>query len=166
MKPKLLIGAIACGLLLAGCGGAGGPGAGNGHNHVSEADDHRHHPGMSGLGEPGDPTSADQTIEIVAHDAPFRFDPEEITVEAGETVVFELVNEGSVEHEFVLAEEPTREPTEGHEHSGEPNATKRIQPGQSEQVAWKFTEAGEYVYECHVDAHHLTGMRGTITVSE
>lgn len=167
MKTKGAIGAVACGILLAACGGDGSTGSHAEHEHVAGADDHDEHgSGPSVLGEAGDPAEADRTIEIVASDAPFRFEPEEISVRVGETIVFELFNEGAVEHEFVLAEEPTQEATEGHEHSGEPNATERAEPGQSKQVAWRFTEPGDYVYECHVDAHHLTGMRGTITVSE
>lgn len=163
MKRKRMVVALACGLmLLAACGGETGSAAGD-HSH--SADTEEHDQDDSAFGEPGDPGEADQTFEIVAQDAPFRFEPESVEVDVGDTVVFELVNEGEVEHELSILATPTRAATSGHEHGNDPNATPRVEPGGSEQVVWTFTEPGEYVYECHVDGHHLAGMRGTITVS-
>ncbi len=162
MERKRFAALVSCAvLLLAACGG-GATGSGSDHDHDTGTEPHDH---ASLLGEPADPAQANQTIEVVATDAPFRFVPDAIAVGVGDTVVFELVNEGEVEHEFTLLAEPTQEATAGHEHgSAEPNATPRVEPGDSAQVAWKFTNAGRFVFECHVDAHHLAGMRGTITV--
>lgn len=163
MERKRLVAVGACALLLlASCGGGGASDSGSGHVHEPGTEDHEH--GVA-LGEPGDPAQADETIDVVASDGPFRFEPEAVAVAAGETIVFELVNEGEVEHEFTLVEEPTREATGGHEHGdADPNATPRVAPGDTAQVAWTFTEPGRFFYECHVDGHHLAGMRGTITV--
>ena len=165
MKRTKVIALIACMMLvLAACGGGTDAGSNDDHAHTEgESDDHAHDGAT--FGEPGDPADADETIEIVAQDAPFRFEPEEIEVSAGDTIIFELVNEGEVQHELALLAEPTEEATSGHEHSADPNATPRVDPGGREQVVWTFGEPGEYVYECHVDGHHLTGMRGKITVS-
>lgn len=164
MRRKRIVAALACGLLLlAACGGGETDAAGGDHAHTSDAEDDAHDD--SAFGEPGDAGEADQTVEIVARDAPFRFEPGSVEVNAGDTVVFELVNEGDVEHELAILAAPTRQATSGHEHGSDPNATPRVDPGGSDQVVWTFTEPGEYVYECHVDGHHLAGMRGTITVS-
>lgn len=167
MKRSCLV-AVAWGfVLLSACGG-GQPTDGTAeHSHAPGTEEHHDHgPGVFAFGEPADPAQADQTIEIVASDAPFRFEPDDVKVAAGDTVLFELVNDGEVEHEFVLLEEPTQGVAGGHEHgAADPNATPRVEPGDSHQLAWMFTEPGRYVYECHVDAHHLTGMRGTVTVA-
>ena len=120
--------------------------------------------GDGSFGEPGDAAEADTTIEIIASDGPFRFEPDEVEVAAGDTVVFELLNVGGVEHELGILAEPT-EGAMTHDHSGDPSVTPRVEPGGTAEVVWTFTEPGEFVFECHVDAHHLAGMRGTITVS-
>lgn len=158
LLASFMLGLSACG------GGATGSGTATDHSHPTGAEeDHAH--GEFAFGEPGDPAQASETIEIVAKDAPFRFEPEDVEIAAGETVLFELVNEGGVEHELALLAEPTQAATAGHEHSTDPNATPRVEPGGTAEIAWTFTEPGEYVYECHVDGHHLAGMRGTITVT-
>lgn len=165
MKRSKLVCVMGAALLLLSACGAEEPRQAEGdHAHAPGTDDDHSHGELS-FGEPGDPGEADTTIEIVAKDGPFRFEPDAVEVAAGDTVVFELVNDGGVEHELAILAAPTEEATSGHEHGNDPNATPRVDPGGSEQVVWTFTEPGEFVFECHVDAHHLAGMRGTITVS-
>lgn len=158
---------VACGLALALSACAAEDPAGS----AGTADDghtgHSHDEPTFAFGEPADGTLIDRTIEVTASDGPFRFEPDSLEVEVGEIVEFEFANEGGTTHEFVLLEDATDDAAAGaHEHSTDPNATARLEPGGSDSVAWKFTTPGEFVYECHVDAHHLTGMRGTITVTE
>lgn len=52
------------------------------------------------IGEPGDPAVASETVEIVMHDN--YFEPESVSVKAGETVRFVVTNEGGLLHEFNL----------------------------------------------------------------
>jgi uncharacterized cupredoxin-like copper-binding protein len=60
------------------------------------------------FGEPADPADADRTIEIATLDS-FAFDPAELTVTAGETVTFRIVNDGSLVHDFTLGDQATQD---------------------------------------------------------
>jgi uncharacterized cupredoxin-like copper-binding protein len=147
--------------LIAGCGG-GGSGAG-GHDHAAE-DPADHADETFSFGAPADPSEADRTIRVEGHD--LRFEPERVEVEAGETVAFEFVNQGNLDHEFVLGESADMDDGDAHEHGEEaPNATSIVPPGESQTIAWTFEAAGEFVFECHVDDHDDAGMRGTVQVS-
>jgi uncharacterized cupredoxin-like copper-binding protein len=78
--------------------------AGGGH-----ADAHGAHamPGMAmddhaALGGmPGDPANVTQTIALEMNDT-MRFTPDKVSVKAGETVRFYVVNKGKIAHEMVL----------------------------------------------------------------
>jgi uncharacterized cupredoxin-like copper-binding protein len=50
------------------------------------------------IGEPGNVSEADRTINVVMHDN--YYEPESIDVKPGETVRFVIENEGSLVHEF------------------------------------------------------------------
>jgi uncharacterized cupredoxin-like copper-binding protein len=114
------------------------------------------------LGEAGDEAEVDRVIEITTSDD-LRFDPSEISVEAGETIEFHVTNEASSQHEFVLG--PTHDHDEGMQH-GDASATGAIDPGDSASVVWYFPEAGETSFACHIANHDKSGMTGTVTVSE
>jgi uncharacterized cupredoxin-like copper-binding protein len=60
------------------------------------------------LGEPADPADADRTIEIATLDS-FAFEPAELTVTAGETVTFRIVNDGSLVRDFTLGDQATQD---------------------------------------------------------
>lgn len=147
-------------LLAPACGG-GSDAAGAGHEHAG-GDDAHDHSAEYVFGDPADPSDADRTIRIRATDEP-SFEPEAIEIEVGQTVAFEVVNEGTLTHEMVLGEEAS---TQGHVHGEDaPNGTGEIPGEETATIAWTFTETGEFVYECHVDNHHKQGMRGTISVN-
>ena len=60
-----------------------------------------HHGAMTdAIGGPGKAADVTRTIDIVMQDN--YYEPEEITVKAGETVRFKIVNKGSLLHEFGL----------------------------------------------------------------
>ena len=167
MRSKHRRALVACGLLLVASGCAAQDPAGSAGTPDDGHTDHTHAPATFAFGEPADGSLIDRTIEITASDDPFRFEPDSIEVKVGEIIEFEFVNEGGAMHEFILLEEASEDAEAGaHEHTTDPNATARLETGESDTLAWKFTTAGEFVYECHVDGHHLGGMRGTITVSE
>lgn len=134
---------------------AGGHGAGSDQSGSDEYS----------FGRPAGASDADRTITVAGTDEP-RFEPDHIEIEAGQTIAFEFVNEGKGPHEFVFGDaSAVAELGEGHAgHASAPNATDEVDPGGTQTIAWTFTEAGEFVYECHVDAHHKQGMRGTIRV--
>ncbi len=162
-ESRLLLGALVAGavLVLGGCGGSDAD-----TTTTAAAGD------GSGLefafGEPADPAEADRSVEIVANDD-FRFTPPALTVVAGETVTFRIVNAGQVAHDFTLGDQAAQDEHEaqmaedGMIMSDAPNAVT-VQAGETEELTWRFTEAGTVLIGCHQPGHYAAGMTGEITV--
>jgi uncharacterized cupredoxin-like copper-binding protein len=153
-------------LTLAACGAGdddGGASGGHADGHGGSSAE------TAAFGRPADVSSADRTIEVSTLDT-FRFVPGQITVEAGETVAFEITNSEDLAHEFVLGtrsfqQEHAEEMRDmgGSAPPDEPFAIG-IEPGETETLAWTFTEPGTVLYGCHVSGHYAAGMVGTIRV--
>ena len=168
MRMRVLVALV----LLVAAGACGG-----GHDHdgaAGDSEEHSHehsHEADAAMtfafGAPGSPTAATRTIEVVAED-PYRFDPEDLEVEPGETVTFVVTNEGRQEHEFVLGDEDYQESHAEEMASGEMhhegNAVT-VAPGATEELTWTFPDSGEVLYGCHVTGHYEAGMVGAIRVS-
>lgn len=139
-------------------------------------------------GEPGKASEASRTIIVEMFDN--YYEPEEISVEPGETVRFVIKNEGSLVHEFNIG---TPSMHEGHqkemmmmvEHGviqggklnkdmmnmdmgngktmkhDDPNSVL-LEPGQSKEVVWKFTEESDIEFACNVPGHYQAGMYGEV----
>lgn len=125
------------------------------------------HESMAGMA--GDPAKVSRTIPVEMNDT-MRFTPDRITVKAGETVRFFVVNKGKVTHEMILgtaaeidehAEMMRKMPGMVHK---EPNQL-RLEPGQRGGIVWKFAKAGTLSYACLVPGHKEGGMVGTIEVN-
>ena len=126
--------------------------------------------GMSGFGEPADPSEADRTIEVNV-DNDLAFEPADFEVAPGEVVTFRITNTGDVEHEFVLGDEAAQdemaammEGGDGHGHSGEMSNAVTIHAGETGELTWRFTSEGTVLIGCHVPGHWEAGMQGTVTV--
>lgn len=163
MRRLLPIGLIPV-LLFVACGGNDPP-----QNGSQGSEDGGHGMGMqdegSGFGEPSDQSEADRTINVSALDS-LEFDPDSVEVESGETVTFEVTNEGKNSHEFVLGddsyqEEHAAEMSGGEEMSGDLNQIE-IEPGETKSLTWTFIGDGEVRYGCHEPGHYEGGMVGTI----
>lgn len=167
----VLVGTVA--LVVTACSGdssssAAGSAPGSGMDMASMDE----HADAFGFGEPADASQADRTVEVVASDD-FAYDPELVEVQAGETVTFRVQNTGQIVHEFVLGDEHEQDEHEqemsamspGMVMHEEPNAIS-IEPGETEEITWTFTGAGEVLYGCHEPGHYDAGMVGVITVSE
>ena len=100
-----------------------------------------------------------------------RYDPAEFDFLAGDTVRFEVTNDGSVRHEFFVGDIAAQE-----EHAAEmrdaggsgmahddPNGVT-IEPGDTETLEITFDEAGELQVGCHEPGHFQAGMAAPITV--
>ena len=173
MKLKVLLVVTVLAIIAAACSGsaeeAGGGGAGGAQAGMPSMDMDMGQSEGSTFGRPGDPDDADRTIEIVQLDS-FAFEPSEVEVAVGETVTFEVTNEGTAPHEFVLGDEMVQQ---GHESEmqemggelmpDEDNAIT-VQPGETKSLTWTFMEAGTLRYGCHVIGHFAAGMVGTIDV--
>ncbi|MDX5360773.1 MAG: cupredoxin domain-containing protein [Alphaproteobacteria bacterium] len=148
---------------------------------------HGHGAGMD-IGQPADPASATRTVEVVMHDN--YFEPETITVKAGETIRFKIRNAGALVHEFnigtaamhdahqgemmMMMEHGVLKPdsidmeaarhmqaTMGHGMHEEPNSVL-LEPGAEGEIVWTFPAAGEVALEfgCNVPGHYASGMVG------
>lgn len=149
-------------LLVASCGGGA-----EGEGHHDQAGGHAP---TYAFGEPGEAGKADHTVRVRMLDS-LKFDPPAVEVEAGETVTFDVVNEGVIVHEFYLGDEAAqaehaREMAQlgpGSHMEGHPNGLE-LAGGESGTLTWTFTRPGTVRFECHEPGHVAGGMVGTITV--
>jgi plastocyanin len=119
---------IVSSLLLAACGGGGDDGGETGGTATSE-----------------DGGAATFTVDAKE----FVFDPATLSVPADEEVTVEIVNGGTVEHDFTIDE-----------------ASVKIATPATETVSGSFTvAAGTYTFYCSVPGHREAGMEGTLTAS-
>ena len=119
------------------------------------------------FGHPAGSAKVTRTIKMLATD--IEFTPKQITVRKGETVRFEIVNQGKLEHEFVLGDN-----AEQVEHDKEMAAMPgmkmdhvngvAVAPGKSAGLAWTFTASGTLQYACHVPGHFVAGMVGQLKI--
>jgi uncharacterized cupredoxin-like copper-binding protein len=122
-------------------------------------------------GKPGDPSKPSRTVKIVMGEdgKTMTFEPSRIEVHKGEQIRFVLFNDGSVNHEFVLA---TMEENRKHaalmkkfpnmEHD-DPNA-KRVSPLNQSEILWSFAKTGEFEFACLIPGHYEAGMHGIVIV--
>lgn len=145
----------------------------------------------SAIGEPGDPAAADRTIEITMGDN--FYEPERLTISAGETVRFVIRNDGEFLHEFNLGtaamhaehqtemmammEQGVLTPT-GLDHSkmkmdhgdqgmahDDANSVL-VEPGKTMEIAWKFTADTSFEFACNIPGHYESGMVGEIDITK
>ena len=98
-----------------------------------------------------------------------RFSPADISIKRGETVRFVATNKGQVLHEMVLG---TPEELKKHaemmrkfpnmEHDAPHMA--HVKPGNSGEIVWQFTNAGEFQFACLLPGHFESGMVGKLVV--
>jgi uncharacterized cupredoxin-like copper-binding protein len=120
------------------------------------------------FGRPGDPKKATRTIRIQGTDN-MRYTPATIEVKRGDTVRFVVKNAGKMMHETVIG---TMAELQEHyelmkkfpdmEHD-EPHMV-HLRPGETGEMVWQFTKAGEFFFACLIPGHLEAGMLGKITV--
>lgn len=139
-------------------------------------------------GEPGKASQADRTITVEMYDN--YYEPEEIEVKPGETVRFVVENKGNLVHEFNIGTPSMHEAHQKEmqmmvEHGviqggklnqkmmemdmgngqsmkhEDPNSVL-LEPGQSKEIVWKFTEKGNIEFACNVPGHYQSGMYGDV----
>jgi uncharacterized cupredoxin-like copper-binding protein len=145
-------------------------------------------------GEPGDAAAADRTVQVTMYDN--YYEPEQITIEAGETVRFVVTNEGELVHEFNIGTAETHAEHQDEmmmmvEHGvleadkinrdmmsmdmgggqmmkhDDPNSVL-LEPGETAEVVWRFPEdAGvDIEFACNVPGHYDAGMQGDIDLTQ
>jgi len=136
----VLLSVLALGLLLTACG----------DDDASSSD----HPmgsmpdGIDGHDESTPVAEGARRIEVDA--TSFRFDPDEITVTAGEDVAIVLTSDD-------LLHDLTFDEIDAHVSAGR---------GETAEGGLRADEPGEYTYYCTVTGHREAGMEGTLVVEE
>jgi len=111
-----------------------------------------------------------RTIQVQMTDE-LRFAPAEYSVQAGETVRFEIINGGQIVHEFLIGGEAAQDEFEMQMSDGggmahDPDAGVSVEPGATETFEYTFEEAGQLLAGCHEPGHYDGGMVATISVED
>jgi uncharacterized cupredoxin-like copper-binding protein len=121
-------------------------------------------------GGPGDSSGVVRTVAVSMTDD-MGYDPTEFDFFAGDSVRFEVTNEGAVRHELFVGdvaahEEHAAEMAEmGESGMGHDEANGvSVEPGQTEALAMTFAEAGALLVGCHEPGHYEAGMVADITI--
>jgi len=124
------------------------------------------------IGKPGDKKKVTRTIEIIMKEdgqGKMLFMPAKLTFKEGQTVKLRFVNQGEMDHEFVMDEEKTiiehkavMEKNPDMEHD-DPNAI-RLAPGARGEIIWTFSKPGTFTFACLVPGHYEAGMHGPLEV--
>jgi uncharacterized cupredoxin-like copper-binding protein len=151
------------------------------------------HGGQSAHGAPGQASAASRPIEVAMYDN--YYEPETVSVQAGETVRFVVTNKGGLVHEFNLGTaamhaahqdemqmmvehgvlEADRinmdaaramQASMGHGMHDEPNSVL-LEPGKTAEVVWSFPADASVNLEfaCNVPGHYDAGMQGEIELA-
>lgn len=114
----------------------------------------------------GADTGPSTDIKVTMTD--FMFDPTQFTVPAGQEIKFQAINNGTVEHEFVIFKLGT-------------DAGDKFGPEDEENIYWKMkaqpgetvnetftapTEPGSYFVTCGIAGHLEAGMQARLIVVE
>jgi len=114
-------------------------------------------PGESGFvaGTPAAP----RVVRIVATPQ-LRFLPDVVTIQAGETITFDVTTMGPTVHEFMVG--PAADVAA--DKAGTPEVAD-IGMMQTRSVTYTFTGSGPFAFACHAPGHYEAGMTGTITIT-
>ncbi len=136
-------------------------------------DDHADKHSEMMIGMPGDAAKVDRTIDVTMRetdDGDMIFEPESLEIVKGETIRFNVMNKGELEHEFVIdtvegnAEHKEAMAKMDMEHD-DPNSV-RLDEGGTGEVIWEFANEGTFEFACLIPGHYESGMHGPITVGE
>lgn len=135
--------------------------------HAHGAEQHGH-----GHGNTADLTALtiDRTLVIRMNDE-MRFVPNQIQVKAGETLRFQVFNDGKVPHELVLGSDAQiaqhaqdMKTGASHDHHHASSASIELEPGQSGDLVVRFAKATVLQMACLIPGHYEAGMKGQVQV--
>lgn len=112
-----------------------------------------------------------RTVAATLHDD-MRIELSETDFRVGETVIFEVTNEGVARHEFYLGDEEAQmhhademaDMGSGMMHDEEDGVT--VEPGETKTLEYTFHAAGEMLAGCHEPGHYEAGMSAPMMVAE
>lgn len=116
---------------------------------------------LAACGGGGGPSTA---IDVTFTD--FHFTPDIFIIPAGQEIAIHAVNNGAVEHDFIIMKYGTTVGADfGTEDQGHIYFEIKTMPGDSIQKTFSApTDPGEYQIVCGVPGHFMAGMVGKITV--
>jgi uncharacterized cupredoxin-like copper-binding protein len=131
---------------------------------------HEKHESFS-AGQPGDPKKPARVVKIkmIEDGKKMLFEPNLVEVRRGEQIRFVITNDGTWDHEFMLAtmadnrkhaEVMKKNPDMEHD---DPHA-KRLSPFATGELLWRFTKKGEFEFACLIPGHLEAGMHGKVVV--
>lgn len=122
-----------------------------------------------------------RSINIDMNDT-MRFSPDQLTVDAGETIKLVVRNSGKLPHEMVLGSEDALKGhaaemrqasaqksghTDSHDHNSSGNILAlSVQPGGTKEWVIRFDKAKKIQMACLIPGHFEAGMKGQLTVQE
>jgi len=152
------------------------------------------HHGAMMAGAPGNAADVSRTIDVIMYDN--YYEPESISVKAGETLRFNIRNEGTLVHEFNVGTAAMHashkdemmmmmqhgvlgastidmdaakamQASMGHGMHDEPNSVL-LEPGKTDEVIWTFPEDADIALEfaCNVPGHYEAGMQGNFDIKK
>jgi len=132
---------------------------------------HSHDDAKYSVGEPGKGI-ADRSVSVSMRDTMrFVFEPALGGLKQGETIEFDVSNDGQIQHEFSIgnAEDQVKHAIMMREmpdmkHS-DPN-TVSLAPGESAKLSWKFMGKDTVVFACNIPGHFEAGMKLERAISE
>ncbi|MCP8690004.1 cupredoxin domain-containing protein [Marinobacterium sedimentorum] len=167
-------------LVAAFCLSALAPLAMAGGSHGSHGDE-----ATPNIGQPGVAAQATRTVSITLYDNYYEVDA--LDVKAGETLHFELKNEGALLHEFNIGTAPMHKNHQREmrkmvasgmmtetgmvemDHSNMPGMEDMkhddpnsilLAPGESGELTWTFSGDAELEFACNMPGHYQAGMVG------
>lgn len=127
----------------------------------------------SAWGHQGKAKDVTRTVKLDA--AEYAFSEKALAFKAGETVKFVVSNKGKLKHELTIGDA-----AEQAAHSREmvamsdmkhdegshemPANSLHIGPGETKELVWTFTKAGNLLFACNYPGHSDLGMEGKIVV--
>ena len=154
-----------------------------GHGHSSSMAAH-----SKSYGEVGNAAEVDREIKITMFDN--YYDPVRISVKPGETIRFMIENKGQLVHEFNISsaimhavhQEEMKKMVQhgviqgdklnhkmmeidmrnGHSMKHDDPNSALLEPGQHQEIIWKFNEKADVEFACNVPGHYQAGMVGEV----
>jgi len=150
------------------------------------AGEHDGHHGGSSVGEPGKAENVSRTIDVSMMDN--YYEPESISVKPGDTIRFRVKNDGALVHEFNIGtadmhdahqkemqmmvehgvikgdriDHDMMDMGDGHSMKHDDPNSLLMEPGESKEMIWTFTDAADLEFACNIPGHYQAGMYGDI----
>jgi uncharacterized cupredoxin-like copper-binding protein len=119
--------------------------------------------GAAGTGEPLGPGRVTVTLDI-EHS---RFSEERILVRTGTEVRFVVSNRDPINHELLVGPQEVHDVHEAGNHAQHPPVPGEVSVGPNAEAdtTYRFDDAGEVAFACHLPGHFAYGMHGVVEVT-